>query len=76
VDYVLATIRDTVERCESSDSYNPQAVLRGLELLGRHLAMFTDKTVNKHTVEDLTDAEIEAQLAEYDHRKTTPRSTH
>jgi len=44
--------------CASSDSYNPQAVLRGLELLGRHLAMFTDKTISKTTIENMTDAEI------------------
>ena len=75
-DYVLGTIRDTVERCESSDNYNPQAVLRGLELLGRHLAMFTDKTVNKHTVEDLTDEEIEAKLAEYEREDRLSRRGH
>jgi phage terminase small subunit len=75
-DYVLTGIRNNVERCESEENYNPQAALKGLELLGRHLAMFTDKTINRHTVEDLTDAEIEAKLAEYDKRQTTPRSAH
>ncbi len=42
-DYVLTSIRVTVERCQAEDGYNPQAVLKGLELLGRHLALFTDK---------------------------------
>ncbi len=42
-DYVLALIVDTAERCKLSVDYNPNAVLKGAELLGRHLAMFTDK---------------------------------
>ena len=75
-DYVLAGIRDNVERCQGKEGYNPQAALKGLELLGRHLAMFTDKTINKHQIEDLTDKEIEAKLAEYDHSTSTPRATH
>ncbi len=34
------------ERCKTASDYNPNAVLKGAELLGRHLAMFTDnKTV-------------------------------
>lgn len=59
-DYVLTTIRDTVERCrqavpvyEKQDGemvptgefeFDSQAVLRGCELLGKHLKLFTDKT--------------------------------
>ena len=59
-DYVLTTIRDTVERCrqavpvyEKQDGelvptgefeFDSQAVLRGCELLGKHLRLFTDKT--------------------------------
>jgi len=42
-DYVLALIVDTAERCKMASDYNPNAVLKGAELLGRHLAMFTDK---------------------------------
>lgn len=55
-DYVLSTIRDTVDRCRQAkqatdDEGNPtgdfrfdaQAVLKGCELLGRHLKLFTDK---------------------------------
>ena len=54
-DYVLAVITDTIERCQSAKAvtdhdgketgewtFNAGAVLRGAELLGRHLAMFTD----------------------------------
>ncbi len=43
-DYVLAVIKDTIEQCKgTSEHSNPNAVLKGAELLGRHLAMFTDK---------------------------------
>jgi len=44
-DYVLGTIRNTVERCQGGDDdrYEPAAVLRGCELLGKHLELFTDK---------------------------------
>jgi hypothetical protein len=44
-DYVLSLIVDTAERCKRAADYNPNAVLNGAELLGRHLAMFTDKQV-------------------------------
>lgn len=55
-DYVLETIRDTVERCRQGEpvkdregaptgewKFDPNAVLKGCELLGRHLALFRDK---------------------------------
>ena len=71
-DYVLTTIRETVERCSqatpvldrkgapvhvetpSGDSvpaytFDSNSVLRGCELLGRHLKMFTDKVETKIT---------------------------
>ncbi len=67
-DYVLTTIRDTIERCKQAEpvtyqngdpvlidtpdgemakayKFDASAVLKGAELLGRHLAMFTDKSV-------------------------------
>ena len=67
-DYVLTTIRDTIERCKQAEpvryqngdqvyvdtpggdlapayKFDAGGVLRGAELLGRHLAMFTDKQV-------------------------------
>jgi phage terminase small subunit len=56
-DYVLKTIMDTVERCRQAEpvrdregnetgeyKFDSTAVLRGAELLGKHLKMFTDKT--------------------------------
>lgn len=39
-DYVLKKIINIVEQTETG---NPQAALRGLELLGKHLAMFKDR---------------------------------
>lgn len=43
--YVLEGIRDTIERCrEEGDAFNPAQALKGFELLGKHLKLFTDKT--------------------------------
>jgi phage terminase small subunit len=53
-DYVLGTIRDTIEQCRQLEPvirgegeivvpWNPAAVLKGAELLGKHLKLFTDK---------------------------------
>lgn len=59
-DYVLKVIIDTIERCQQAEpvmikedgewiesgeyKFDSQAVLKGAELLGKHLVMFTDKT--------------------------------
>ena len=56
-DYVLSTIRDTVERCRQAEPvtdregnptgeyrFDAAATLKGCELLGKHLKMWTDKT--------------------------------
>jgi phage terminase small subunit len=47
---VIKGIRDTIERCsdpaldaDGKSRYHPMAVLRGLEMLARHLGMFVDK---------------------------------
>lgn len=40
-DYVLGTIKETVEKCKESDNTN--GILKGCELLGKHLKLFTDK---------------------------------
>ncbi len=80
-DYVLAKIRETIERCSQAEpvlregketgefKFDATAVLKGAELLGRHLAMFTDKsTVDvKLVLQEMSDAELDAhcrQLAE------------
>lgn len=56
-EYVLGTIRDTVERCKQAEQvkapdgtvsgeykFDSTAVLKGCELLGKHLKLFTDKS--------------------------------
>ena len=43
-DYVLTTIMEIIEQRKGTGEHsNPNAVLKGAELLGRHLALFTDK---------------------------------
>lgn len=43
-DYVLEGIKDTIERCRGEgEAFNPAQALKGFELLGKHLKMFTDK---------------------------------
>lgn len=50
-DYVLEGIRDTIERCRApGEDFNPAQALKGLELLGKHLKLFTDKV--EHTGKD------------------------
>jgi len=43
-DWVLKKIVDTITRCEMEDDYNPNAILRGTELLAKHLGMFIERT--------------------------------
>lgn len=87
-DYVLTTIRDTVERCRQAEpvmefdhdsktmietgeyKFEHSGVLKGCELLGKHLKLFTDKTELsgpggkpievKHST--LTDEQLDAEL--------------
>ncbi|KEO92120.1 hypothetical protein EH31_05485 [Erythrobacter longus] len=43
-DYVLEGIKDTIERCRGEgEAFNPAQALKGFELLGKHLKMFTNK---------------------------------
>jgi phage terminase small subunit len=43
-EYVLTGIKNVTERCaDEGDNHNPQAALKGYELLGKHLKLFTDK---------------------------------
>lgn len=50
-DYVLEGIRETIERCRGGgEAFNPAQALKGYELLGKHLKLFTDKL--EHTGRD------------------------
>lgn len=45
-DFVLENLKEIVNRSmqhEGADDYDPRAAAKALELLGRHLGMFTDK---------------------------------
>lgn len=59
--YVLQTIKNTIDRCSQAEQvkaadgtvsgeykFDSTAVLKGAELLGKHLKMFTDKAEVKH----------------------------
>lgn len=64
-DYVVGVIHETIQRCSDDEAYNPQAVLKGAELLGRHLQMFVDrKEVGKPgEFSELSDTERSQELA-------------
>jgi len=45
-DFVLMNLKEIVQRSmqhEGADEYDPRAAAKALELLGKHLGMFTDK---------------------------------
>jgi len=47
-DYVIGKIRETVERCAAQgDGFIPAQVLKGCELLGKHLGIFTEIVEHK-----------------------------
>lgn len=87
-DYVLSTIRSTVERCRQAVpvldrqgkpvmvqteageiapayAFEPMAVLKGAELLGKHLKLFTDKLEHSGRVgtSDMSDEQLAAIAA-------------
>ena len=71
-DYVLTSIRDTVERCKGNDDneFDPANCLRGSELLGRHLAMWTDQVIHTNDLEKLDRTELLRKLAESEQEYT------
>ena len=42
-DWVLQTVYDTVVYCQQPDTFDANAVLKGCDLAGKHLGMFTNK---------------------------------
>jgi phage terminase small subunit len=42
-DYVLHSIVSTIERCKAPTGFSPAAVMKGSELLGKHLGMFKER---------------------------------
>lgn len=80
-DYVLTTIIDTIERCRQAEpvfdregkptgeyKFDSSAVLKGSELLGKHLAMWTEKreVTGKDggpiQVDGMSDEELDARI--------------
>ena len=71
VEWVLDNLKNLAKKClTDGDTYNPGAANKSLELIGRHLGMFTDKLVVKTSNRFDADAIIaaEAYLAD---RSTT-----
>ena len=65
-DYVLRNLTDIVERCMRPAMFDPRSATAALQLLGKHLGMFTDHLSVKFTREDLEklpDEELEALAA-------------
>ena len=48
-DYVIEVIRDTVEKCRAPEAWDAKNVLKGCELLGKHLGMFVERRENTHS---------------------------
>lgn len=74
--YVLTTIKATIERCAQAEpvmrdgapsgeyKFDAAAVLKGAELLGKHLKMFTDKVEHSGSIGgELTDEQLDARIA-------------
>lgn len=71
--YVLTTIKDTIQRCSQAIpvrdadgvtgeyKFDAAAVLKGAELLGKHLKMFTDKT--EHSTDPLNPMELNLKVS-------------
>ena len=61
-DYVLTSIMEVMnDRKGKGKDSNPNAVLKGAELLGRHLAMFTDRLLSTVTI-NMEDDELDAHV--------------
>ena len=61
-DYVITKIRDTIERCSGGDEFNPQSIMKGCELLGKHLGLFEKDNKQRNPADAISQliAEIQA----------------
>src|SRR5215471_11256310 len=72
--YVIMGIRDVIERCRGlGRAFNPVSALKGFELLGRYLKLWTDK-VELNDAGDLADR-IRAAWKEEPHPAQQNRET-
>ncbi len=62
---IIKSIQDTIARCSKEGSeFDPANVLRGNELLGRNMKMWTDKLeVSSSEYAKMSDDELQRQLA-------------
>lgn len=69
-EYVLSRLKEIVERTtqhEGADEYDPRAAVKALELLGKHLGLYTEKVSLKG---EITVASILQELEQYERHKT------
>jgi phage terminase small subunit len=64
-DVVIKRVMKIIDDCEKDDTYNPNAALRGLELIARHLGMF----VEKHEISGKDGEAIKYEKVEEDAQK-------
>lgn len=74
-DFVIKTVVETILRCRGEDGhdFNPNAVLRGTEQLGKHLGMFVSRhelTGSKGGPLEITKSVVERIWAENENAKT------
>ena len=62
-EYVIKTITKTILQCQEQDKPDHANILRGIELLGRHLRLFTDRVQVINDYDSLSDQEVERELA-------------
>lgn len=76
--YVLGKIKETVERCSQGEKFEASAVLKGSELLGKHLRLFGENALHANHVEfSIGDIPVEAlreALVEDKARAAKPQS--
>lgn len=62
-EYVLEKLKGIADKCTKSKTYDPRAAAKALELIGKHLKLFTDKIEVSGELKTLTDEQIDARLS-------------
>lgn len=62
-DYVIGSLKEVADKCMGSENWNPKAANKSLELLGKHLKLFTEQ--HEHNV-TLTLGQLSKQLEDKD----------
>ena len=61
---VINGIKDEIEHCRTADKRDSSNILRGYELLGRHLKLFTDRVEIKGDYNSMSSDEVARELAQ------------